>query len=198
MIMAVLFVSISFLGSALQSKQEYQDLSVNALKEDNTTPVISTEPTGEPIASIQKPYKSEKVSISKSYYNMQDDEKKQQQSLIYYENTYLQNTGVLYTADEEFEINAVLDGTVTNVSKDEILGNMIEITHNTNLKSIYYSLSEINVKKDDAVLAGTVIGKSGDNNLTSEKNNCLLFEVYYNGSTINPEDFYNMDTKDLQ
>lgn len=199
MVIGILFISISFIGSALQSKVKYDDnLSVNAL-EDNVTPVIKNEEeTNEKDKKIVKPFTSTAVSISKSYYDMQDDEKTQQNSLVYYENTYLQNSGVLYSSKEAFDILSVYDGTVTNVSKDEILGNVVEITHNPNLKTIYYSLGEISVKKDDLVNSGTIIGKSGSNLLDEEQNNCLLFEVYYNGNTIDPEDFYNMNINDLQ
>lgn len=199
MVIGILFISISFIGSALQSKVKYDDnLSVNAL-EDNVTPVIKNEEeTNEKDKKIVKPFTSTAVSISKSYYDMQDDEKTQQNSLVYYENTYLQNSGVLYSSNETFDILSVYDGTVTNVSKDEILGNVVEITHNPNLKTIYYSLGEISVKKDDLVNSGTIIGKSGSNLLDEEQNNCLLFEVYYNGNTIDPEDFYNMNINDLQ
>lgn len=195
MVMAAIFVSISVLGSTLQETLEYDNLSVSAIK-DKVVPVISTDNNVK--QNVLKPFTSEKVSVSKSYYDMQDDEVRQQNSLVYYEKTYLQNSGILYYADDAFEIQAVMDGTVTNVSKDEILGNVVEITHNTNLKTIYYSLSEINVKKDDSIVGGTVIGKSGDNNLTGEKENCLLFEVYFNGKTMDPDDFYNMNINDLQ
>lgn len=202
MVMIALFVSISFLGSSLQGKVEYDNLSVDTIKDD-VFPVISTpedDNKNNPVEAEKKlkPFTSEKVLVSKSFYDMADDEAKQQQSLVYYEKTYLQNSGVLYSADEAFEIQAVMDGTVTNVKEDEILGKVIEITHNTNLKTVYYSLSEVNLKKDDAVVAGTVIGKSGDNNLTGEKENCLLFEVYYNGKAMDPEDFYNTNIKELQ
>ena len=129
---------------------------------------------------------------------MTDDETTQQNSLVYYEQTYLQNSGVLYSSDEVFDVFATFDGTVTNVSTDEILGNVVEITHNPNLKTVYYSLGEVTVKKDDVVNCGDIIGKSGDNLLEGEKDNSLLVEVYYNGNTIDPEDFYNMNIKDLQ
>ena len=129
---------------------------------------------------------------------MTDDEATQENSLVYYEQTYLQNSGVLYSSDEVFDVLATYDGTVTNVSTDEILGNVVEITHNPNLKTVYYSLGEVTVKKDDVVNCGDIIGKSGDNLLEGEKDNSLLVEVYYNGNTIDPEDFYNMNIKDLQ
>lgn len=199
MVIGILFISISFIGSALQSKVKYDDnLSVNAL-EDNVTPVIKNEEeTNTTDKKIVKPFTSTAVSISKSYYDMQDDEKTQQNSLVYYENTYLQNSGVLYSSKEAFDILSVYDGTVTNISEDEILGNVVEITHNPNLKTIYYSLGEILVKKDDVINSGTIIGKSGSNLLDEEQDNCLLFEVYYNGNTIDPEDFYNMNINELQ
>ena len=198
MVISILFVSISILGNVLQSKMNYEeDLSVSALK-DNTTPVVKNEDEIDNASQIVKPFISTAVGISKSYYDMQDDEATQQNSLVYYEQTYLQNSGVLYSSNESFEVISVYDGTVTNVAEDEILGNVVEITHNTNLKTVYYSLGEINVQKDDVVKCGDIIGKSGDNLLDDELDNCLLFEVYYNGNTIDPEDFYNMKIEDLQ
>ena len=110
----------------------------------------------------------------------------------------LKNNVVLYSSKDEFDVLSSFDGTVTNVSKDDILGNYVEITHNQNLKTIYYSLSDVQVKKDDVVISGDVIGKSGDNSLNGETENCLLFEVYHNGTTIDPEDFYNMNIEDLK
>lgn len=195
MVIGVLFISISFLGNILQSKVEYGNMAVSALK-DNVTPVGKTDNVVE--SKIERPYVSSNVSISKSFYDMTDDEAKQQNSLVYYENTYLQNSGVLYSSTSAFDVISAFDGKVTNVSKDEILGNFVEITHNPNLKTIYYSLSEVQVKKDDSVMSGDVLGKSGDNSLNGETENCLLFEVYHNGTAIDPEDFYNMSIEDLK
>ena len=195
MVIGVLFISISFLGNILQSKVDYGNMAVSALK-DNVTPVGKTDNVVE--SRIERPYVSSNVSISKSFYDMTDDEAKQQNSLVYYENTYLQNSGVLYSSTSAFDVICAIDGKVTKVSKDEILGNFVEITHNPNLKTIYYSLSEVQVKKDDTVMSGDVLGKSGDNSLNGETENCLLFEVYHNGTAIDPEDFYNMSIEDLK
>lgn len=198
LVIGVLFISISFLGTALQNQINYEeDLSVSALKDDEATPVIKNEDNVQEV-KITKPFTSENVSVSKSYYNMQDDENTQQNSLVYYEQTYLQNSGILYSSKEAFDVISAYDGTVSNVSEDEILGKVVEITHNTNLKTVYYSLGEINVQKDDFVSAGAIIGKSGDNLLDEESENCLLFEVYYNGNAIDPEEFYTMDINKLQ
>ena len=196
MVISVLFISISFLANNLSHNIEYGNMSVSTL-DDNTTPVIKNE---ENILQsiIEKPYVSSNVSISKSFYDMTDDAKKQEDSLVYYQNTYLQNSGVLYESTDPFDIKASYDGKVTNVSQDDILGNYIEIIHNENLKTVYYSLSEVTVKKDDVVLSGDVIGKSGTNKLNNDSKNSLLFEVYHNGVAIDPEDFYNMNIDDLK
>jgi len=195
MVIGVLFVSISFLGNVLQSKIDYKDMAVSALKEE-VTPVVKNDEVVE--SKIENPYISTSVFISKSFYDMTDEATLQQDSLVYYENTYLQNSGVLYSSKEVFDVINSYDGTVTNVATDEILGNYVEVTHNSNLKTVYYSLSEVNVKKDDTLISGDIIGKSGDNKLTGETENCLLFEVYHNGLAIDPEDYYNMDINDLK
>lgn len=195
MVIGVLFVSISILGNVLQSQMEYDNMAVSALK-DNVTPVIKNDDT--PDSKIEKPFVSTNVAISKSFYDMTDEASKQQNSLVYYENTYLQNSGVLYSSQDAFEVLSSFDGTVTNVATDDILGNYVEITYNPNLKTVYYSLSDVQVKKDDVVISGDVIGKSGDNKLNGETENCLLFEVYHNGVAIDPEDFYNMNVEDLK
>lgn len=197
--MGVLILTITFLGTSLPSNNAvYEDkLNVDSLTDDDTIPVISNQDDVNKEV-IYKPFTSEKVNVSKSFYSMKDEASVQQNSLVYYKNTYLQNTGILYSADEEFDVISVLGGTVTNVTNDEILGTVVEITHNTNLKTVYYSLKDVSVKKDDSLDGGAIIGKSGDNNLENEKDNCLLFEVYYCGQSLNPEDFYNMNIEDLQ
>lgn len=145
-----------------------------------------------------KPYNNEHVQISKNFYSKNDDESKQQKSLIKYENIYMPNTGILYSSDTEFEILAVLDGKVTNIKEDNILGNIIEIEHNNGIISIYQSVKDIYVQVGDKVKQGNIIAKSGPNKLTNEKENCLHFEVYKDGSLRNPEEFYNVDISSMK
>lgn len=141
---------------------------------------------------VIKPFTSNEVTISKYYYQSTDEEARQQQSLIKYENIYMPNTGILYSSDNEFEIVSVLDGKVTSMKEDEILGNIIEIEHSNGLITIYQSVKDVKVKTGDVVKQGDVIAMSGSNKLEQEKENCLHFETYKEGSLINPEEFYNL------
>jgi len=147
--------------------------------------------------SIIKPFDSETVEINKNFYDRSSDNDTQENSLIYYQNTYMPNTGILYSNSEEFEIKAVLDGNVTNVLEDEILGTMIEITHSNSLITKYYSLKDVNVIIGSSVKQGDIIAKSGKNNISTDSENMLLFEVINNGVNLNPENFYQMTIEDL-
>lgn len=186
-------ISVFLLGETIKSyksmEEEETTYVVGSIVE-NIVPVLK-----EDEAKTSPPFKSEEVQISKNFYEKDADEKKQQSSLIYYEGTYMPNSGILYKSDNEFEVLATHSGTVTNVKEDEILGTIVEIEYNPNLKTIYQSLKNIKIKNGDRIEQGQVIGYSGSNNLEPTNKNELLFEVYYNGKLLNPEKFYNTELK---
>ena len=178
------------IGSILNDDLVPEDtLFVNILQENEETIEVQKEV----IVKAIKPFTEESVSISKYFYNKEDEETKQQQSLIKYENIYMPNTGILYSSDNEFNVIAVLDGKVTIVKEDEILGNIIEIEHSNNIVTIYQSVKDVNVKVGDTVKQGDLLAKSGSNKLENEKENCLHFEVYLEGNIINPEELFDLD-----
>lgn len=192
-ILMVIFGAVSVVSTLMQGTPDYL-YSIGILKNDMVMPVVSID--GSLSEGITKPFNSDKVTVDKYFYDMNETEEKQQNSLIYFKNTYMKNTGVLYKADEEFQALMVLDGTVLNIKEDEILGKVVEIEHSTNLRTIYYSVDNIQVNVGDFLNQGDIIASSGKNNITNNDNN-LLFEVYYNGTLINPEAFYEMDPSAL-
>ena len=167
---------------------------------DNAMPVTETnENTTEVIAqqnqniNVVRPYTSSDVKIGKNYYNYQDDEKKQEDSIIYYENTYIQNTGIDYVSKNEFDIQSIDNGIIEKISEDDISGTTIKIKHDNNLISIYSSLKDLKVKEKDTVTKGQIIGKSGTNAIGEDLGNHLHFEIYKDNKLINPEDFFNQN-----
>ena len=151
-------------------------------------PVISEQ---ENTSAIMRPYTADKVEIGKSFYDYNSDETTQEGSVIYYENTYIQNTGVDYTSKEEFDVNAIADGTVISVTKDDIVGTTVKIEHANNMISIYQSIKDVKVKENDQVTIGQVIGKSGTNSIGSELGNHLHFELYQDDILVDPEAKFN-------
>ena len=147
--------------------------------------------------AVIKPFSDESVIASIPYYNQNDDDKTQQDSLIYYENIYMQNTGIMYTSENKFDVLAVLDGTIKNIKDDEIMGKIIEIEHNPNVISIYQSVDNVNVSVGQKVNQGQIIAQSSTNPIVDSKLNALHFEVYKNGELINPESFYKLSIQEI-
>lgn len=155
---------------------------------DNVMPV-STEEEQTPMGII-RPYTDNTVEIGKSYYDYEAEEKSQEDAIIYYENTYIQNTGVDYVSENVFEVNAIADGTVLSVTTDDIVGTTIKIEHNNEMISVYQSVNDVKVKEKDQVSQGQVIATSGTNNISSDLGNHLHFELYNKNILVNPEDFF--------
>ena len=173
--------------------EEVEDVTyVSNVILSNDTPVVSTEET-----LVIRPYNDTEVKIGKNFYNYQDNEENQKNSIVYYENTYIQNSGIDYIKDDVFEVISILDGTVISVDNNELLGNTIEIKHDNNLISVYQSLGIVTVKEGDSIIQGQVLGKSGACEINKELGNHLHFELFKEGQVVNPEEYYNKNIKDL-
>lgn len=155
---------------------------------DNSMPVINQTPQTD--TTVMKPYTDGSVTIGKAYYDPKSEEN-QEDAIIYYENTYIQNTGVDYTSKNVFEVNSISDGTVISITKDDVVGETIKIDHGNDLISVYQSVKEIQVKENDQVSKGQVIAKSGTNGIGSELGNHLHFELYQNNNLVNPEEYFS-------
>lgn len=146
---------------------------------------------------IIKPFNSEDVNVLKKYYDKDAESNVQEESLLFYQNTYMPNTGILYSSKESFDVVSVLDGTVESVIADEIMGNIVTVKHSNNLTTVYQCLNEVHVITGDLIKQGDVIGTSGINKIESSSENMLLFEVIKGGEYINPDTFYNMKIEEL-
>lgn len=164
---------------------------VNGTIFDSELPVVNTSDI------IIRPYVAEDVKIVKKYYDYQDEAKEQEASLLFFENTYLQNSGISYGKEEVFEVVSVLDGTVTSIKDDKSLGKIVEITHSNDMISIYQSLSEVNVTENQEIKQGMIVGKSGTCNLEKDLNNHLHFELIVKGLVVNPEDYYDKKVSEI-
>lgn len=192
LIVCMIGVSMLIYNQAEPVSSTSEDFTyVNDYIFDSYYPVVNQD------EKIAKPYSAENVSIYKNFYEKDGTEEEQKNSIIYHEGIYMQNSGVDYKADEQFDVLSSLSGTVTNVSDDTLLGKTVEIRNSTELIVLYQSLGEVAVKKGDTVTQGQIIGKSGTCTLNSDIKQGLHFEMYKNGSVINPEKYYDKSVKDL-
>ena len=186
--------SLYLVGKVLKSSL-YDDTNLSYIYHDliRSTAVVNSSSD----EKIIKPFTLEEVSVVKGFYEKDAESKTQEQALIYYENTYMPNTGVLYGAKNSFDVISVADGTVESIVADELIGNIITIKHTNNLISRYESINEVNVMVGDALKKGDVIGTAGENKIDSTYDYMLLFEVEHNGTFVNPENIFGMNVKEL-
>ena len=97
---------------------------------EDEVPVVNTRNV------ISRPYLNDDIIIARHFYDYQGTEEEQKNSLIYYENTYIPNSGVDYQSKETFDVVSILDGKVTKVEENNLLGKIIEVTHDNNLISV--------------------------------------------------------------
>ena len=189
-----IFTGIVLLGTDYSLANKDYNYGVETL-ENETEPVVSEEEEANSL--IESPVEEGSSEISVHFYSSKDTEENQKNSLIYYENTYLPNTGVLYTSDEAFNVKTVTSGKVTEIIDDEFFGKCVVIKHTDNLKTYYYGLDSIEVAIDDELTNGAIIGTSKNNEIMNTKKSFLL-EVYYNNELINPENFIGTKVTDYK
>lgn len=183
--------NVVFKSEDVTEVEEVEDVVSEDTDVTNDMPVVNTEP------QIIKPYVNESVKVVKNYYDYQADNVSQEESILYYGDTYMQNSGIDYASDAEFEVVSILDGVITEIVDDEIMGKTVKIKHSNDLVSVYQSMGTVDFKVNDNIGQGAIIGVSGENNISRDLGNHLHFELYYKGNVVNPDDYYGKLTSEL-
>ena len=158
---------------------------------EDIVPVVSEKKT------IIRPYTDQDVKIVQNFYDYKGEKQNQENSLIFYENTYLQNSGVDYGKGSTLDVVAILEGTVIKVKQDDILGKIVEIRHSNDLIGSYQCLGETELKENDTVSQGQKIGTSGSCNISKNLGDHLHFEITSKGEVINPEAIYDKQLNEI-
>lgn len=183
---------VSGVKNFLNDKVNY-DYTLDDVFIKDTIPVSKTENN-----TIIKPYVKDSVKVHTYFYDYEGESKKQIDSLIYYEDTYMQNNGVDYVDGEDFDIVSILDGEIVSISDNAIYGKVITIKHNDNLVSVYSNVKDILVNVGYKINQGEIFAKSNSYKVDSNVKSLLHFEVYYKDNVIDPENLYTMSVSDLK
>lgn len=136
---------------------------------------------------------SDKYAISSTLVNSRDSKK-----LLFSDNLIFfppiqgepidDKDGTIIECIKDDLVKTTLSGLIIFSDWSPKLGYFVIIQHENNIVSVYGYNSSLLKKKGDYVNAGDVIAIAGnhpdDNNL-----NCLYFELWYNGSSIKPDDY---------
>lgn len=194
-IIAVMVVStllvVTGVSTYLKEKQVYT-YTLDNVFEDNIIPVAKTESD-----FIIKPFLDDSVKVGKGFYDFESNVDEQVNSIIYYENTYIQNNGVDYVSSEDFDVVSILDGEIISIEDNEVYGKVITIEHGDNLKTVYSNVTDILATVGYKVSQGEIIALSTKSKLSNDES-MLHFEVYYKGDAIDPENLYTLSVSDFE
>ncbi len=187
-----LLISLMFLVDSLL-KSSYNPITyiTSSTLVDEIIPVVGENKT------IIRPYVDNDIKVLQNFYDYKDDKNTQENSLIYYEGTYLQNSGVDYGKESTFDVVSIQDGTVINVWEDNILGKIVEVQYTNEIIASYQCLGDVAIKKNDKVSQGQKIGTSGTCNISKSLGNHLHFELTNKGEIINPENIYDKNINEI-
>lgn len=192
LIILVTFLSVSLINNHLLKNVTNYNYSKSIMKDVTENVLSEILPD-----KFERPYLSENVKLLSGFYSKDYDDESQKNSLIVYQNTYMPSSGTFYASQDEFDVVSVYDGKVKSIKKDEMLGDTVEVQHSDNLTTIYYSLKDVNLRENDDIKKGTIIGKATSNNLVTDKN-VLFIEVYLKGKQIDPEKFYELNPNEVK
>ena len=171
--------------------EENIELNHNSIIDNSIiTPVIEEVET-----YVLNPYIGENIQEQIGYYDYKGEKQEQENSIIQFGNTYLQNTGITYTSQNEFKVVSIMDGEVTKVYENELLGNVVEITHN-NIVCVYQMVNDVKVNVGDNIPSGFEIANSGTSKLLPTGYN-LHFEIIKDGKIENPKSIIGTNTKEI-
>lgn len=194
-VVGCILLTIMSINKYLTESEKF-DYSINGLIDNEVKPVQGEDNTKNNVKVI-KPFRNEKVTIGRGFYDFEGEQTNQEKSIIFYENTYMQNSGVDYVSDEVFDIISVLAGKVISVDTDEVLGNIVKIEHDKNIITTYQGIDKVALKVGDVISQGTIVGVSGKSLVNSNYTTSLHFEVNYKGELIDPEKFYSLNVNEL-
>lgn len=97
------------------------------------------------------------------------------------------HTGVDLAANQGDPIYAIASGTVTSATYSDAYGYNVSISHGNGYGSMYAHMTSYTVTAGQYVSQGEVIGYVGSTGWSTGPH--LHFEIYINGSTVNPMDY---------
>jgi stage II sporulation protein Q len=175
--------------------QEDQENYVPTPNDEEAEPVLEQQEI------IQMPLADQgQAEIVTKFYDYNAEQEDQENALVLYNNRYYQSTGVdIATAEgEAFEVVAALTGTIDEVKEDPLLGNVVVISHENDVKTYYASLEEVSVKAGAEVKQGEKLGTAGKNLFGQDSGTHVYFELRKEDKHVNPEDFFNQPVSSLE
>ncbi len=198
-------ISLDSLAQELESRDRFitsfkkimdGDVTSDELPESQT-PQTSTNRDAEKLNATDSMFKSEfeKGSDFLLTGNIENDELRQ---LYFFSpisgyisepfNAQTEHFGIDVVSRKDEPVKCIADGTVILATWTQTEGNVIAVQHRENLISIYKHNATLTKEVGDFITAGEIVAIIGNTGELSSGPH-LHFELWYNGSAVNPEEF---------
>lgn len=183
MVVAALILGVAWWYQQQPFQQVNQSM-VNQNEKDTVLPVEQEE-------TMALPVKQGQADQTIGFYDEAGSKESKQASLIKYANTYWPHTGVDFARKDgkTFEVVAAMSGKVIRVEENPLVGKQVAIQHDNGLVTVYQSLDNVKVEKEQIVEKGEVIAEAGRNQFEKDAGVHLHFEVHQNQKPVNPARF---------
>lgn len=158
-------------------------------------------PVNKAVENFKMPVKNEDAAqYQTEFYDPKASKEEQEAAMVVHNNTYQPNQGVDITMKDkkEFDVLAAMGGTVTKVTEDSLLGNVIEIQHDDGVVTQYQSVQDFKVNVGDQVKQGQVLAKAGKSLLNEEAGIHVHFEIRKDNVAVNPVTYFGKPTSAIE
>lgn len=195
---AIILTGVLWYESAANNSDKYDYNSTDLSGKNVQQPSVEVSRSMENFVMPVKD--SDQAVVEKKFYDFNGKKADQEAALVFYNNTYVPNTGIDIGMQngKTFDVLASLSGTVTKVEDDSLLGNVIEIEHANGVVTQYESVKDVKVKVGDQVDQGQAIAKAGQSLLNEKAGVHVHFEIRKDGVAVNPQNYFNKPLSALQ
>lgn len=188
-VMVILFTAVITIAEVTLKSSDKEVSNVEEVPPAETETPKETEPSpSEPKApeTMKSPVNGEYVVV-REFFDL-NNESALTNSIIVNGTTLTMSKGVGFAKsdDKEFSCINTISGTVLSVVNTDLNGYVITVDNSDGLITKYYNLSSVNVKENDKIMAGKILGQSGNSLTDTEAGNHIYIEMKLNNTYLNP------------
>lgn len=170
-------------STALTTQENTQTQTTKKSENKKPTTVTSTEVSTMTSSDTNIPYKSfYKYPCDETVLTPYSEELVKNKTM----NDYRAHTAIDFKAAKGTKVISINDGLVLSVTKDAMLGTVIEIDHGSKLVARYCGMDTVNVSEGDYVTIGEVLGTLGTTPFEEKSESHLHFETLLDNKYVNP------------
>lgn len=187
--MAVFFVGMVWGYSAFMQQKD-SDLAKTAQPGQDVTVETNANQANEVLKYPFDEALFDDIEILQNFYDVKAEDSMRENALLVFNQTYETSTGVsISIEDKPFDVVAARSGIIEDVVQDAFQGDEVIVSHTDGMKTVYSSLSGVNVNVGDEIEQGDFLGEATSNEWNPAAGTHLHFQVLVDDQAVNPASY---------